>query len=195
MHLSTEQIAGLNLALDEATLLGVEVRPDRCIAAATLAVLTLPEDGPSPADRRRQFRFSPVGRVVASLRNGTWDDDSLPAEAFTIEQLLPMVQSFGGCPIYGADFMDSETGFSRWSGRLSFDFTCDSRATEHSITLCQEEGFERVLHIRLWFRDLQIRDALGNEIALDEFIAGGKRWWDGLRSGDPRTEGFGISLL
>ena len=50
MHLSTEQIAGLNLALDEATLLRVEVRPDRCIAVATLAVLTLPEDGPSPED-------------------------------------------------------------------------------------------------------------------------------------------------
>jgi hypothetical protein len=194
VKLTPEQIAGLDLALDEATLLGLEVFPERGLAAATFAVLTLPEQGPPPKDRRRQFLFR-VGRVAASLRHGRWNDLSAPVEPFTIDKLLSVVQSFGGAPIYGREFIDCESYFARWSNRLSLDLVCDSSAMEHSIQLFQEGAMvNKILDICLWFRDLQIRDELGNKIALDEFIAGGKRWWDGLYSGDPRTEGFGIGL-
>jgi len=193
MELTPEQIAGLNLALDEATLLGLEVCPERGAAAATFAVLTLPEEGPPPKDSRRKFLFSPIGRVAASLRHGHWDDSSAQVEPFTIDKLLSVVQSFGGAPIYGAEFIDCERYFARWSGRLSLDFVCDPGATEHSIQLFQEgAGPNRILNIRLWFRDVRIRDAEGADIPLAEFIADGKRWWDGLNSGDPRTDGYGI---
>jgi hypothetical protein len=33
------------------------------------------------------------------------------------------------------------------------------------------------------------------EIALDDFAAGGVRWWDGLYANDPRTAGHGIAPL
>ena len=133
MELTPKQIAGLDLALDEAKLLGLEVSPKHGVAAATFAVLTLPEQGPPPKDSRRQFLFSPIGRVAASLRHGHWDDSSASVEPFTIEKLLSVVRSFGGAPIYGAEFIDCERYFAQWSGRLSLDFVCDPSVTEHSI--------------------------------------------------------------
>jgi hypothetical protein len=33
------------------------------------------------------------------------------------------------------------------------------------------------------------------EFALEEFAAGGVRWWDGLYANDPRTAGHGIAPL
>jgi hypothetical protein len=57
VKLTPDQLDGLGVALNEATLVGLEVDPQRLVAAATFAVLTLPPDGPEPADRRRQFIF------------------------------------------------------------------------------------------------------------------------------------------
>ena len=193
MKLTQDQLDGLGVALNEATLLGLEVDPQRLRAAATLTVLTLPPDGPEPADPRRQFIFYPVGRVAASLRHGRWDDAAAPVEAFSIEQLLSAVQSFGGQPVYGWKFIDRDDGFSRWSRRLSLDFAGDHTAMEHSITLFQEGATQnKILEIRLWFRELEIRDPQGEVILLDDFIAGGVRWWDAMYAGDSRAQGHGI---
>jgi hypothetical protein len=193
VKLTQDQLDGLGVALNEATLVGLEVDPQRLIAAGTFAVLTLPPDGSEPADPRRQFIFRPVGRVAASLRHGRWDDPTAPVEPFAVEQLLTVVQSFGGLPIYGWEFVDREGDFSSWADRLSLDFSGDPAAMDHSITLFQEGGTaSRILDIRLWFRELEIRDAEGQHISVDDFIAGGARWWDALYAGDSRTKDHGI---
>ena len=64
----------------------------------------------------------------------------------------------------------------------------------HSITLFQE-GTDRHLDLRIWLDTLELRDAAGRVLEMDDFIAGGKPWWDGLHRGDPTTEGSGISPL
>jgi hypothetical protein len=66
VSLSLEEKQRLGVALNEATLLGVELDPERRLAAATLAVLTLPETGPGPRDSRVQLLFSP-GRPARRL--------------------------------------------------------------------------------------------------------------------------------
>jgi hypothetical protein len=106
MSLSEEQSAGLNVALNEADLLGFEVDPERRIAAVMLSVLTLRENGPTPQDRRVQIVFHPVGRVAASLRNGRWDDPDAEVVPFTLAELLPIVQS-GGLSRYGWELIDA----------------------------------------------------------------------------------------
>jgi hypothetical protein len=59
MVLDEEQRHGIDVALNEADLLGFEVDPTRRLAAATFRVLTLPENGPAPNDRRVQFLLRP----------------------------------------------------------------------------------------------------------------------------------------
>jgi hypothetical protein len=196
MNLTQEQVDGLNVALEEAVLLGLEVDSSRRIAAATFAVLTLPETGSVPEDRRVQFQFSPVGRVAASLRNGRWDDPNAEVSKFKLEELLDVVQSFQGLPIYGWEFFDVAHAnyFDSWADRLSIDVQLGENGHTETIDLFQA-GPTRHLDIRLWFDEFIIRNPIGSEITLDDFITDGKRWWDGLFLGDKRTDDLGIFPL
>ena len=191
MLLSSEQRDGIGVALNESDLLGLEVDPERRIAAATFRVLTLPEEGPMPDDRRVQVLFEPVGRVEAALREGAWDDPSAPVVPFGIEELLKTVQSFDGLPIYGWKFIDVQNEYDRdWTKHLSLDWSSGTDGLSHSITVFQDAG-NRILDVRLWFDDLRVFEPGGVEIPLDSFIAGGRRWWDALFEGDERARGFG----
>lgn len=194
MSLSVEEKQSLGVALNEATLLGVELDPERRLAAATLAVLTLPEAGPGPQDSRVQLLFSPVGRLAASLRRGAWNDPAAEVETFRLDQLLG--KSCRGS-VYGWQFFDlHEEQLRRWGGRLSVDFRAGDDGLSHSIFLFQEfHGPQRHLDLLIWFDRLEIRDPAGRPLTLAEFAAGGKRWWDGLYAGDPRTAGAGITPL
>jgi hypothetical protein len=191
--LNEEHIRGLGIAFNEATLLGVEVSPDSSLCGITLAVLTLPESGPAPKDSRLQVLLRPVGRVAASLRMGRWDDDRAPVQQFTLTELLSVVESFKS-PIYGWEFFDlGDDKFKSWSNRLSLDWQGDPAGVDHSISLFQEGSVpERILDLRIWFREIEFRRPDGTPVQIEDVISGGKRWWDALYAGDKRTEGHGI---
>lgn len=192
--LSDELKAGLNVALNEATLLGFELDPTRALAGATLSVLMLPPDaGPMPADSRVQLLFAPVGRVAVSLRAGRWDDATAPVLPVGTETLLETVQSFGGLPVYGWEFLDvAEREMSKWGDRLSLDWRgAPEHGLRHSLLLFQEGG-DRHLDLCVWFDTLEARWPDGSPVALSELAAGGKRWWDAFYAHDPRTQGLGI---
>ena len=192
--LTAEEKSGLGIAMTEATLLGAEVNVEERLAAVTLAVFTLPEAGPVPQDRRLQFLLQGVGRVAASLRLGRWDDPTARVEPFTIEQLLPVVQSFGGCAIYGWEFIDRDDDIARWADRLSLDWCAPEVPVSHSVLLFQE-GRNRHLDLAIWFQTLRCFTPAMDEVALTDVIAGGKRWWDAFYADDPRTRGLGIMRL
>jgi hypothetical protein len=193
--LTLDDIAGLGVALNEADVLGVEVAPYSRVAGVTFRVLALSEAGSEPSDRRVQFRFSPVGRVAASLREGHWDDATAPVVPVALEALLPTVQSFGGLPIYGWEFFDChERDLPRLANRLSLDWTSGTDGLSHSISLFQDGG-NRILDLYLWFDSLEIRDPEDRPIPLASFIAAGKRWWDAFYAGDERTKGHGMVPL
>lgn len=192
MKLTPEEIEGLDVALNEATLLPFEVSAQDRVAAVTFEVLTLPEQGNPPSDSRVLFLFAPIGRVAVSFRQGRWDDDAAPVVPLSIDQLLGVVQDFGGQPIYGWEFFDiQQTNSWQQTERLSLDCSWEPGGKSHTLTLFQE-GYNKHLDICLWFDDFIIYDPKGHGIELANFIAAGKRWWDGLYSGDPRTDGHGI---
>jgi hypothetical protein len=193
MDISKQLGLDLGVALNEATLLGVEYDVSKNIVETTFSVLTLPEQGPSPEDSRRVIIFSEIGRIAASLRHARWNDDAALAEVFPVEQLLSVVQSFGGLPIYGWDFFNlGSKKCEHWGNRLSLNIAQPSGSLKNSVYLFQECSPTKMLDICVWFEDLRIYDAQRNDIAVQDFIAGGKRWWDALYAGDPRTEGHGI---
>ncbi len=192
MELDEETRGGFGVALNESDLLGLEVDPARRIAAATFRVLTLPESGPPPEDRRVQVLFHSVERVVASLREGVPDAETVVP--FELGDLLEVVRSFGGLPIYGWDFIDVADATDGWRKALSLDWSTGAAQPRHSITVFQE-GTSRLLDVSLWFDWLEIRTPDGSVIPMDAFIAGGRRWWDAFHRGDPRTDGFGLQSL
>ena len=62
----------------------------------------------------------------------------------------------------------------------------------HNLMLFQEGGTNDELDLRIWFDELTVRRPDGEPIPLKEFSAGGRRWWDALHNGDPRTAGSEI---
>jgi hypothetical protein len=194
---TSEQVELLNVALNEATLLGAEVETEQRAAAITLSVLSLPEEGPPPEDPRVQLLLHPVGRVCASLRHGRWDDAEAPVEAFRIDELLAVLGRLGRHAVYGWEFFDvpEEKDFARWKDRLSLDWEAPGdEGRSHTLVLFQEAD-EAHLDLCFWFDDLVVHAPSHEEIPLDEFAAGGKRWWDALYAGDQRTADSGIVPL
>lgn len=196
MPLTDEEKKGLGVALNEATLWGVEFNEKKRWLAATFAVQSLPEDGLAPEDPRVQLVFKPVGRVAASLRKGRWDDREAEIIQFQIEQLQEIVAANCGQPIYGWEFVDvtGEANFERWADRLSLDYSGGNDGMKHSIVLFQE-GIERHLDLCVWFDELQIFDPKFQVIPLDAFIARGVQWWNAMYAGDSRTSVSGIVPL
>jgi hypothetical protein len=196
---SKEVIDGLGIAINEATLLGVEVDEAARKVEVTLKVLTLPDVGPAPDDSRILLALSPVGRIVASLRHGLWNDETAEVERFTLDSLSDVVRSFQGCDIYGWEFFDcSDERFDRCSGRLSLDWQSGTDGRAHTLDLFQEgndKGQRRHLDLRISFDDMTLYTPIRAVVPIEEFIAGGRRWWDALYSGDARTQRSGIMPL
>jgi hypothetical protein len=51
------------------------------------------------------------------------------------------------------------------------------------------------LEMKVWFDEFEILTPSYEQIPVDSFIAGGKRWWDALNRGDSRTASSGIMPL
>jgi hypothetical protein len=197
MDLSAAQIHDFGVALNEASLVGLEVEAAEGWAGVTLSALSLPPDGgPEPADPRIQLVLQPIGRIAASLRQGAWDDDEAAVAPLGLERLHAAVAGFGQQPIYGWEFLDvpEEKNFARWRDRLSLDWHGTGAGLAHTLDLFQESGTgeRRHLDLRLWFDELRIFGPDRAEIAFDDFTAGGVRWWDAMYAGDERTKGHGI---
>jgi hypothetical protein len=200
MELSEEQVHDFDVALNEATLVGVELHAEERWASVTLAVLALPaDDGPASEDPRVQLILQPVGRVAASLRHGIWNDAEAGVEAFEVERLEEVAASFEQQPIYGWSFLDvpEEDDFASWKGRLSLDWRAEPGGAAHTLDLFQEAASDvsRHLDLRIWFDEVRIFGPDRSEVAFDDFTAAGLRWWDGLHDDDPRTAGHGIVPL
>jgi len=196
LSLSEEEKAGLGVALNEATLVGIEIDEASHSAALTLAVLTLDKKGRSPKDPRIQIVLRNVGRAAASLRLGRWDDKAAPVVEFPPADLMERVLEFGGLPIYGWEFFDvHERELEKWGDRTSFDVTLSpDGGRRHSLRVFQE-GDEKHLDVCVWFDSMLFRNAALQELSLDTVIAGGRRWWDALHNDPNHGRAHGIFPL
>lgn len=180
MTFNEEQKVGLNIAFDEAALIGAEFDPATQRLGLTLGVVSLNPDGTVPDDRRIVVILSPIGRLWTSLRNSRWDDDAAKAEPFTADKLLETVQSFQAQSIYGCEFFDcGEKSISRWKNRLSLNYENGTGGLKHTLDLFQDGG-NRILDLRVWFDDIAFFTPSHQPISIEDFIAAGKRAWDAI---------------
>jgi hypothetical protein len=194
--ISQDERDGLNVALNEATWAAMDVDVAARRVRLLFDVLSFPPDGAASADSHVIVAVSLVSRIVASLRMGWWNDEAAQVVPLEVADLDATVRSFGGCAIYGWEFIDPpEESWRHWRDRLSLDVRLGQDESPHIIDLFQHDGpaaRARHLDLRIWFTQIQITTLDGSGIPLPEFIASGVRWWDGLYSGDPRTSGKGI---
>ena len=193
--ISEDERDGLNVALNEATWAAIDVDVTARRVRLLLNVLSLPPEGVASAGSRVIVAVSQVSRIAASLRMGWWNDEAAEVVPLDVADLDATVRSFGGCPVYGWEFIDPpEASWLHWRDRLSVDARLDPGQSPHVIDLFQEGGSAQPRHLdlRIWFAQIQITTPDNGDIPLPDFIAPGVRWWDGLYSGDSRTSGQGI---
>lgn len=193
MQINKELRDRIGIALNEAVLLGVEFDKKRNLVACSFALVAMDKDGKVPEDNRLLFIFKPVGRFVASLRNGSWDDKNADVEKFEPENILDIIKSFQGLSIYGWDFVNcGDKDFDTWKERLSFDYsTGDNVGLENTIDLFQE-GANRHIDLRIWFDDFKILTPKHEPFDLEDFLENGKRGWDAIYANNDKMSGFGI---
>ena len=184
MTISEETLYGLNVALNEATLLGIEFHRDKETVAVSFAPVAVDINGQVPEDNRVQFVFKPDGKFIASYRLGHWDDKTAPTVKFEPENIFEKVQEFGHCAIYGWEFIDcKKQSNDNWQDRLSFSFDSPNKqGRQHTIDLFQEGG-DKHIDIKIWFDELEIFNPKYEKIEFQTFIDNGKRGWDGVYDG------------
>lgn len=142
MQIDEELIYRIGLTSNEAILLVVESKNEKNLVSCSFALVAMDKDGNVPEDKRLLFIFKRVGRFVASLRNGHWDDKDAKVEKLNQKVFLEIIQSFKGLAIYGWDFINcGDKDFDPWKDRLSFDYlTVDNIGLTNTIGLFQEGG-------------------------------------------------------
>jgi hypothetical protein len=192
MILSPEECNSLNIAFNEAEILGVEVDTVRRVGSAVFNMFTLPERGPVPSDRRLQILFSEIGRVGASFWRRRDCETEWEIVQFGIEELSSVVREVKGQSIHGWYFFDIKEADLRPSDkRQSLDWEAGVNGRSHSLTLSPLSP-DRALDLTIWCDYFEMRSMSGVPVDIRDVIAGGKRWWDGIYAGDERTKGFGI---
>ena len=184
---------GLEVALDEATVVGLRDEPDGAVAVL-LHVLALPVAGPPDPDTRRALVLLGVSRVRVLLRRdvpGQVDyGPALPlADLAAVEAFFASLTRTGD--LYGGEYLDAPDLCADWPPEVSLDVTSGpAGAGTRSLywfnecaagdeTFCVEGVME--------FADVIVRRADGTPLPVAEFVADGRRWWQAFRTGDPRV--------
>ena len=193
MKIDEELRHKIGLALNEATILGVEFDEEKKLVSASFTVVAMDKDGNVPTDNRLLFIFKPIGRFVASYRNGHWDDKNAAIEKFEPEDILEIIQRFKGQAIYGWDFVNcGDKDFDTWKDRLSFDYSpSDNIGLTNTIDLFQEGG-DKHIDFRIWFDDFEILTPKYEKVELQDFVDNGKRGWDAVYANNEKMADFGI---
>lgn len=171
---------GLNLALNEANIVGLDFDKELKTVYLTLYPIAIQQDGTIPDDNRFLFAFRNVGRLASSL---TLDTDKV-AIKFNPNELANHMNEFKNESLYGWEFIDNdeELIFKQWKENMSFDTIINADfEKQHTIDLFQEDKYsKKTIDIRIWFDTIEIFDSNLKPFDTQTFIDNGKRGWDKL---------------
>jgi len=184
----------LDLAFNEATVCGLAFDSETCEARLIVEVLALPEAGPIDNDPRRIVVFSEVSSVEVILRADT-DPLGPVLPLASLAELEAFFASLGQADaMYGWTFVDIADPGENWCTVPSLTMGAAAGASEHSIhwfTECGRAGanedWERYfLQGVVRFGALRVERADGRSVAVEDFVADARRWWDAFQGRDPR---------
>lgn len=158
-------LRALEARLDGAALWGLELDSRFRVLAATFEPRAEAHPRRDVPDRRLQVLFYPVGELKASLRRHDLEG-GVHVETFTDEQLVDVVDSFGGVEV-PAPFFDQPDPSEQWPPRLSLQgqsIAPDGTAHSLTLTLAGEGGRRFDFHVT--FDAVRVMDPEGREIPL-----------------------------
>lgn len=196
MQRGDERRAGIDVALNEADVLGVRLDQAGAWCDLFLHVLALPEAGPLDRDARRILRLTMPGQVRVLLRPDRVEPDGygpvIPLSGLDAVEDFFASLSWSGA-MYGWKFLDDPSLTRDWPARPSLTVQIRPGQAPHSLYWFNECGRTEAdasaaycIEGTVTFQDLEVMRADASPQQLDEFIADGQRHWQALHHRDPR---------
>jgi hypothetical protein len=184
----------LNTALNEATVVGVDLDQAAATARLLLHVLALPEQGPIDPDPRRAMTLTGVSDFQLLLRHDPCGGEFGPA--IPVADLKELVSLFAQLdrfePMYGWRFVDDLDLTGDWPPQPSLTLRLRPDPAAHSLywfTECAQDEDSFCLEGVIRFDGLRVERADATPVTVEQFAADGRRWWTGLHANDPRVSG------
>lgn len=135
-----------------------------------------------------------LGRVLASLREGRWDDRRAKAKPLSLEELSALLQPYNET-VYGDLWNQPLKTNAHWTNRVSFDWRSGADLDDMNRLELFKNPPGGHLDVLIWFTDVRIIDETGNELSPDAVAAEVKAWWASMQSGETPMGEHGIYLL
>jgi len=190
---------GIETALNEADVLGIQLDPAGASCDVLVHVLALPESGPLDRDARRVLRLARPGQVSILLRADRAGEAGygpvIPLSGLDAVEDFFASLSWSGA-MYGWKFLDDRSLTRDWPARPSLSVQVRPGTASHSLYWFNEcgraEGDTSVSYLiegTVTFEDLEVMRADAVPERLDEFIADGQRQWQAFFGHDERLSG------
>jgi len=191
-----ETRAGIEVALNEADVLGIRLDPAGAWCDVLVHVLALPETGPLDRDARRILRLTVPGQLSILLRTDragqTGYGPVIPLSGLdAVEDFFASLSLSGA--MYGWKFLDDPSLTRDWPARPSLSVQVRPGTASHSLYWFNECGrpdadtsASYLVEGTVTFEDLEVMRADGTPQRLDEFIADGQRQWQAVFGHDER---------
>jgi hypothetical protein len=192
-----ETRGAVEVALNEADVLGIRLEQSGAWCDLLLHVLALPEADPPDPDARRIVRLTSPAQVRVLLRTEQAGPDrygpAIPLAGLgAVEDFFASLSWSGS--MSGWRFLDDPSLTRDWPARPSLAIDVRPGAGSHSLFWFSECGREEdgtsgayCVEGTVAFEDLEVLRADGSPQPLDEFTAGGHRYWEALHSRDERV--------
>lgn len=192
MDWTDELREGLDVALNEADMLGLRLGPSGRWCDLLIHVSALPMAGPLDPDARRILRLMAPTQVKVLLRTARWpsSDYGAPiplAGLGAVEDFFASLEWSG--QMYGWRFLDDPSLTRDWPDQVSLSIDLGHGVATHSLYWFNECGRgETSCHLEgsVTFQDLEVLRADETPIPLTEFIADGRRQWQAFTDHDDR---------
>lgn len=192
MRWDDETKEGMNVALNEAEVLGLRLEASGGWCDLLLHVVALPEHGPIDPDRRRILRLRAPARVAVLLRPDQTATTGY-GDALSLASLDEVETFFAGLTrsdaMYGWSFLDDPDRTTDWPDAPSLLVQVRETDAAHSLfwfTECGRHDAAYCLEGTVTFDDLEVLRADEAPVPLEEFIADGARYWQALHARDDR---------
>ena len=188
--------AAVDLALNEADVLGIRLEPGGAWCDLMLHVLALPQVGPIDSDARRILRLTSPAQLSLALRADHAETPSgygpvIPLASLDAAEDFFASLSWSGS-MYGWTFLDRSLPRD-WPAQPSLAMQVRPGTGPHSLYWFNECGRPEdgrevayCLEGTITFDDLQVLRAGPAPLPLDQFTADARRYWSGLHDRDER---------
>jgi hypothetical protein len=185
----------IDVALNEADVLGIRLEESGDWCELLLHVLALPEVGPLDPNARRIVRLTAPGQVQVMLRRDLFGDGYGPviplADMDAVEEFFASLSWAGS--MYGWKFLDDSSLTSDWPEHPSLTVNVRPGTAARSLFWFNEcgrdEGAMKVAYLiegTITFDNLEVMRADSSPVPLPEFTSNGRRYWEALHGHDER---------